>query len=77
MTGLESQYKELANAIITQAADDYINNPDKPGVNRREITMFFRSDWFNQLSDLDGEKIIAILKERVKERESLDLIRKI
>lgn len=52
-------YIELANAIVVQAAMDYREAFEYQ--NRREkrnLERFFRSDWYDLLTDLDGEAII-------------------
>jgi hypothetical protein len=74
-------YIELANAIIEQAAKDYIEalkilsvkpNDKKASYTKVEIEKFFRSQWFIQLTDVDGEKLLAALKFKFKkERTSL------
>ena len=60
-------YIELANAIVFQAALDYRDSFEYG--NRREkhnLEKFFRSDWYDLLTDLDGEAIIeGIQKEYV------------
>ena len=65
-------YKELANAIIVQAVKDYrtalnqlsLNPNDKVAQSeKKSIELFFRSDFFSILTDLNGEVILAKLKE--------------
>lgn len=56
-------YKELAAAIVEQAVWDYRNalkHRKKSEIHRLE--KFFRSGWFELLSDLDGETIIRKIK---------------
>lgn len=67
-------YENLANAIIKQAADDYrkalkalsLNSRNKEAqATVKECEDFFRSDWYKQLTSLDGEYLIRKLKEEV------------
>lgn len=61
-------YKELANAIILQAAKDYRKalKHDERG-RKREIEKFFRSEWFSILTNISGEMLIQKLRAEVKE----------
>jgi len=65
-------YQELANAIIILAAKDYrsaLRRLKKDGENRaaedelRSIERFFRSPWYEMLTDVDGEYLIRKLRE--------------
>jgi phage terminase large subunit len=60
-------YEVLANEIILQAVKDY--RKTKSLATRRSIERFFRSDWFNVLTSIDGEKLIEMLREERKENE--------
>ena len=53
-------YENLANAIILQAVKDYRNARHKG--TKAEIEQFFRSEWFEILTDLDGKKLIEDLR---------------
>lgn len=58
------QYRNLANAIICAAAEDYrlaLKNGDHRM--RESVERFFRSDWYSVLSDLDAEIIITRLQQ--------------
>lgn len=55
-------YSSLANAIIIQAAKDYIRT-NSPQV-KSEIKSFFRSEWFTMLSKVDGETLIRKLEQK-------------
>ena len=57
-------YKDLANAIILQAVEDY----RKWGKNLVELKEFFRSEWFSILTNLDGEQLLARLKSELEEQ---------
>lgn len=63
-------YEELANAIIVRAAKDYekcIKNKSKPAQREaRLIERFFQSDYYEQLSPVDGNFIIHAIKDKVK-----------
>ena len=61
-------YKELANAIILQAAKDYRKalKHDERG-RKREIERFFRSEYFTVLTNVSGEMPIRKLRAEVKE----------
>ena len=67
-------YENLANAIILQAVKDYREALRKhckrsrydPAIQTiNEVERFFRSEWFNQLTSLDGEMLIRKLKAEV------------
>lgn len=68
-------YENLANAIIKQAADDYrkalkalsLNNRNKQAqATVTECETFFRSDWYKELTSVDGEYLIRLLKEEAR-----------
>ena len=65
---------ELANAIIVQACKDYRSALKKLKRNPRHsesqrtkgsCERFFRSEWFEVLSDLDGEALISMIRKDV------------
>lgn len=65
-------YENLANAIIEQAANDFREAKRRLRKNTRdteaektyrETKRFFRSEWFSQLTTLDGELLLAKLEE--------------
>ena len=69
---MNQNWEDLANAIILQAAEDYricrrrIRRwPDQKESQAiiREVEHFFRSRWFNQLTDIDGKALIRNLRE--------------
>ena len=71
----EDPYERLANAIILQAVTDYRSvlkkirrNPkNKDSVDEAlRIERFFRSDWYSQLTSVDGEYLIRRLRDEVK-----------
>ena len=65
-------YSELANAIVMQAVKDWRDSVRKlkkrprydPAKQMRdECERFFRSEWFEQLTDVDGRVILRKLKQ--------------
>jgi len=54
-------YEELANAIVLQAVKDYRLHDDEQEL--ASIERFFRSGWFNTLTSIDPEMLIAKLKK--------------
>ena len=67
-------WEDLANEIILRAVKDYRaarkrvrTRPDQKGAQAtiREIERFFRSWWFAQLTDVDGEMLLQKLQKEV------------
>lgn len=57
-------YELLSAAIIERALLDYRTAlTEKDGGRIRECERFLRSQWFAFLSDLDGEKLISMMRE--------------
>ena len=65
-------YVELANAIIAQASKDYrsainqlsLNSNDRVALReKKSIERFFHSDFFAILTNLNGDVLLAKLKE--------------
>ena len=54
-------FENLANAIVLNAVDEYrkTNNPQTI----ESIERFFRSDWYQLLTPVDGEHLIQILRK--------------
>lgn len=74
---IDEAYQNLANAIVKNAADDYRaalrgleRNPESKGYqsDAERIEKFFRSPWYEMLTDVDGEYLIRRLQEDEKER---------
>ena len=70
----EDPYEKLANAIIVQASKDYMTNLRKKKRNLgsasaehdiRECERFFRSGWYQVLTSVDGEYLIAKLRKAI------------
>ena len=68
-------YQRLANAIVMQAADDWRKaveklkmDPDDPvHIHMKEdAERFFRSQWLRALTDADGNYILQMLNEEVR-----------
>ncbi len=71
-------YERLTNAIILQAATDYrvALKKIKARPKNREaidealrIERFFRSDWYQALTSVDGEYLIERLQDEVRKSE--------
>ena len=67
-------YENLANAIIVQAAEDYraalkkikAHPKNKDVINEAlRIERFFRSGWYQRLTNVDGEFLICKLQEDI------------
>lgn len=67
-------YENLANAVIAQAAEDYrrlLKRAKKNPANREaldealQIERFFRSGWYQRLTNVDGEFLICKLQENI------------
>ena len=65
-------YEKLANAIILQAVKDYRGalrilkkHPESISAKstRDEVERFFRSGWYQVLTEVDGEMLIRRLQE--------------
>ena len=71
---MNENWEKLAQAIILQAVEDYRKcrrlvrrKPGQVDAQKmiREVEYFFRSDWYKQLSDTDGNQIIEQLRREV------------
>lgn len=68
-----SPWQKLANAIVEQAVKDYRleqarvkanpQNSDHAKAEVRKLERFFRSQWFEALTDVDGRLILLRLKQ--------------
>ena len=70
----ENPYERLANAIIVQASKDYMaslrkkkRNPGSASAEHdiTECERFFRSGWYQALTSVDGEYLIAKLRKAI------------
>ena len=68
-------YEQLANAIILQAVKDYRDALKKLKKRRRydsakdmisEVERFFHSDWYRELTSVDGNFLIEKLRSEVR-----------
>ncbi len=68
----DDPYEKLANAIIIQASKDYMTNLRKKKRNPgsasaehdiKECERFFRSDWYQVLTSVDGEYLMDRLRK--------------
>ena len=69
-------YENLANAIILQAVKDYklalhrldVNSRNQDAIHEKErLERFFHSPWYETLTDLDADRLIEGVKERVRQ----------
>ena len=69
-------YEQLANAIILQAVKDYRDalkkmkkrpryDPSKDMI--AEVERFFHTDWYRELTSVDGNFLIEKLRSEVRE----------
>lgn len=72
----ENPYERLANAIILQAVSDYrialkkirVHPQNKEVISEAlEIERFFRSQWYQELTSVDGEYLIRRLQDEVRQ----------
>ena len=70
-------YQDLANAIILMAVKDYRDALKKlkkrprygPAQDmKNEVGRFFHSDWYRELTSVDGEMLISKLKSEVERK---------
>ena len=68
-------YQALANAIVESAVKDYkvalkyhLKHPQDTGYAREvaDLERFFRSGWYEMLTDLDGEYLMAGIRCMVR-----------
>ena len=72
----EDPYERMANAIILQAVTDYRaalkrvkrNPKDRERMDEAlRIERFFRSGWYQRLTNVDGEYLICRLQDEVRQ----------
>ncbi len=80
----DDKWKELQNAIILQAVEDYRKaltakrgkiNDIPVGVLKADCERFFKSKWFTFLSDIDGKELMQKLKGEAEMIEKYDGMR--
>ena len=73
-------YQELANAVIENAVKDYkqslkyhFKHPNRKEYcdSVSELELFFRSEWFCALTDLDGEYLLIRIRSMVLKEMSI------
>ena len=69
---IRSGWEDLANAIIAQATEDYLQAcraalrkpwEKKYAKTKRSIESFFRSGWFRTLSPVDGKELLEKIRK--------------
>lgn len=72
---MQTAYERLAEAIVIQAIKDYQKALEELNKNKKdsialhtiqEVETFIRSEWFEDLSDLNGEYLIKGLQNDIK-----------
>ena len=66
----ETPYRELANAIVMQAAQDYYAalrkcrrcNTEQNRKEVRALEAFFHGEWYSQLTDANGEALLRRIR---------------
>lgn len=66
----ETPYRELANAVVMQAAQDYYAalrkcrrcNTEQNRKEVRALEAFFRGEWYSQLTDANGEALLRRIR---------------
>jgi len=73
---MTTPYENLANAIILTAVKDYRSalkklkkrpNYEPAQIMENEVERFFCSDWYRELTSVDGNILIKKLKSEVRE----------
>lgn len=70
---MKRAYENLANAIIKQACEDYINLgniPASKSKEKRDILKFFHSNLFSSITSLRADWLIEQLDEKIKIKEA-------
>ena len=67
ITDIGRCYEDLANAIITQAANDYRNELRRAKKSHlKALEKFFVSEWFSILTKADGVEIMNAIRKECK-----------
>ena len=79
-SGLEESYQGLITAVIRQAVKDYVSvllrlfscpaGKKKAALEmeKAELEVFFHSDWFHTLTDMDGERLLLSARRLAMEK---------
>ena len=72
---IEEAYRNLANAIVIQAANDYRNALEGKSYYGRQpksviidVERFFHSSWYRELTKIDGDFLLEQLDREYKEK---------
>jgi len=74
---LTDPYENLANSIVLLAVKDYRDalkklkkwpRNESAKIMKDEVERFFRSDWYRELTSVDGEILIKKLQAEVSEQ---------
>ena len=75
-TRIDLAYEDLANAVVLQAVEDYRNALKGKGYDNKsperiigELEKFFRSEYYEVLTKVNGEYLIEKLREEHLENE--------
>lgn len=80
MTHEQRPYYDLASDIVLLAIKDYYrvlvsepikDNGQRVPINQRMLELFFRSQWFGTLSDLDPDYLMALIKKLAAKKEGI------
>ena len=72
-------YQALANAVVEQAAKDYLRALKRLKIDprnlsgermKKECEIFFCSDWFRELTDVDGRWLMETLGREQERNDS-------
>ena len=78
MRNIEQCYRDLADAIVVQAANDYRKALDGRSYHtslgkdsewvKKEVEKFFHSSWFRALTKIDGDFLLEQLEREHNEK---------
>ena len=87
-SGLEESYQGLITAVIRQAVKDYVSillrlfscpaGKKKAALEmeKAELEVFFHSDWFHTLTDMNGERLLLSARRLAMEKAKEAIRRK-
>ena len=73
-------YQALANAIVKQAADDYVSvlvhlkkrpKSRELRLEQRRLEHFFRSDWYNTLTNVNPNVLLKALQVKAEKKKRM------
>ena len=80
---MRNPYMDLANAIILQAVEDYRKDMQRINKSKRKtevedakidalkLEKFFKSEWFDILSPVDGDYLLSLLRREAKKKYNI------